>query len=812
MTKFDIRRKAYVKKLVVSILCVMCCVFAVALMSGCNDGSAHVHSFTQKSTDDEYLKSSANSSGKAVYYYSCECGERGAETFEVDTELSKQEHFVILFANDEVVLTGLKGNCDEDDLKIPAGVTSIDKSAFEGYTTLKSIKIPESVTNIGESAFKGCTNLEEVFWNAKNCVMAGSEAAPIFEGCGITSISIGENTRRIPAYAFLGCANVESITLPQNITTIGDSAFKGCSGLKTVNWDSEYCVTAGKKDHTIFENCTNLTSVEFKPYVDVIPAYAFYNCNLLTKVVIPEDTTSIGNYAFYGCSKISSLELSSKLLTVGDYAFAGCSAITSLNFQKDVKEICEGAFSDCSAITSISMQNKIESLGDSAFSGCSQIKEITLPESLTSIGGSAFKNCTSLSKITMPKTASYLGGGAFDGCSAITGLTVPEGISYIYALTFNGCSKLETITLPKSLKKIDGLILSKNFDGCDVLANIYYTGNVDEWSQIDGLNWLLNSGLHQNFCEKTLYIDNMAINEIEFKNITSIKNYAFAGLKQLKKVTLGKSVTHVGENAFENCSNLTNFTITESLLSVGESALDGCNITFNTDKYNRGSYLGVPGNQYYLLLKANSQIDDYYVNEDTVIISDYAFHYSKIERITFTGNVKRIGDNAFACSFELSTVNLHKARALEYIGNSAFDSCISLGSIILPDSVKYLGEKAFKNCERLTSITLSKSLKSIENNTFELCGWLNEIKIPEGVERIGDSAFLNCVSFRSVELPLSLKSIGDYAFYVDKLLGNRVILQLRYNGTYEQWQKVEHQQNSLGNISRGYCTRLTTKD
>ncbi len=98
------------------------------------------------------------------------------------------------------------------------------------------------------------------------------------------------------------------------------------------------------------------------------------------------------------------------------------------------------------------------------------------------------------------------------------------------------------------------------------------------------------------------------------------------------------------------------------------------------------------------------------------------------------------------------------------IGNSAFAVCTSLTSITIPDSVTSIGAQAFYNCASLTSITIPDSVTSIDDYAFYNCTSLTFITIPDSVTSIGNHAFYNCTSLASITIPDSVTSIDDYAF------------------------------------------------
>ena len=113
----------------------------------------------------------------------------------------------------------------------------------------------------------------------------------------INCIYIGNGVTSIGDYAFSGCSNLTSITIPASVTSIGGEAFGGCSSLTTI---------------TIPESVTRIGN------------QAFYDCRSLTSITIPESVTRIGNQAFYYCSSLTSITIPEGVTSIGSYAFGYC--------------------------------------------------------------------------------------------------------------------------------------------------------------------------------------------------------------------------------------------------------------------------------------------------------------------------------------------------------------------------------------------------------------------------------------------------------------------------------------------------------
>ena len=160
--------------------------------------------------------------------------------------------------------------------------------------------------------------------------------------------------------------------------------------------------------------------ITFNNNITSIGTSAFSGCSSLTSITIPDGVTSIGSRAFSDCSSLTSITIPEGVTSIGDSAFWYCSSLTSITIPDGVTSIGNSAFSGCSSLTSITIPDGVTSIGDYTFYGCSKLTSITIPEGVTSIGDHAFKGCYSLTSITIPEGVTSIGISAFFGCSKLT--------------------------------------------------------------------------------------------------------------------------------------------------------------------------------------------------------------------------------------------------------------------------------------------------------------------------------------------------------------------------------------------------------
>ena len=328
---------------------------------------------------------------------------------------------------------------DLKSVTIPEGVTSINRGAFFRCYALTNVTIPSSVTNIGRTPFWYCTGITSitvaagnpVYHSAGNCLIE-TASKTLIAGCNSSVIPTDGSVTSIDYGAFDGYSKLTNITIPAEVTVIG-GAFSGCSGLEsiTVEKGNKYYHSAGNclietasktliagcnssvipTDGSItsigngaFDGCSGLTSITIPSSVTSIGRSAFYECSSLTSVTIPSSVTSIGDYAFRECSSLTSITIPSSVTSIGDYAFYNCSNLTSITIPNTMTNIGEGAFENCTSLISITIPDSVTSIGDFAFWGCRSLTSITIPNGVTSIGDYAFRYCYNLKTITFKGT------------------------------------------------------------------------------------------------------------------------------------------------------------------------------------------------------------------------------------------------------------------------------------------------------------------------------------------------------------------------------------------------------------------------
>ena len=288
------------------------------------------------------------------------------------------------------------------EVTIPNAVTEIGFRAFSGCTGLTEVTIPNAVTHIGDGVFAYCTGLKKVIWNARNVqnFLHNYSTYPFLSCKQLTDFVFGEEVEHIPALLCCELASLKNLVIGNSVTSIGISAFDGCSGLTEVIWNARNVQDFQDNSSRPFSGCDRLTDFVFGEEVEHIPDYLCYQLTSLNTIVIPNSVTSIGTNAFSFCSGLKTVTIPNSVTDIGDEAFYYCTGLTEVTIPNSVTSIGSGTFEDCSGLKTVTIPNSVTDIGDEAFYYCTGLKTVTIGNSVKSIGDKAFYHCSSLEHVT----------------------------------------------------------------------------------------------------------------------------------------------------------------------------------------------------------------------------------------------------------------------------------------------------------------------------------------------------------------------------------------------------------------------------
>lgn len=577
-----------------------------------------------------------------------------------------------------------------------------------------------------------------------------------YEGKTYNVTSIGE-------CAFRTCSGLTSITIPCSVTSIGDYAFLSCSSLSSIT--IPYSVT--EIGHHGIDDCPRLTSVN----ISVIDLAAFCNNNIvyylnsvigklirlidnegkeIKDYIIPSGVTSIRNHAFYGCTGLTSITIPNSVTSIGEEAFSDCTGLNSVTISGSVTEIGNRAFLNCTGLTSVNISvtdlatfcnNKIVYYLNSAIgkpirlidAEGKEIKEYIIPNSVTEIGDRAFYSCSSLTSITIPNSVTSIGYSAFEGCSSLNNVNIPNSVLSISGRTFSGCTSLTRIIIGNSVTSI----------GSEAFYNTYLKSVTIGAGVLTIGNGAFGYG-NDNIPIKVIWLTNTPPNG--YYNAVGIVNY-------------------VANDSYSYLNNKMIYPFLSSLFEVdgvkyvpvspSERTCDAIDCAYNesTVKINIGKAVSYKGVQ-----MSVKNVNQYVCCENP---------YIKDVDLSFDGN---LSNYAFKGCSGMKTVTLGKK--ITSIGQGAFSECKQLQNIVIPDAVMSLGSNAFQNCTSMTSVNIGTGIKTINEYTFANCTSMTDIQIPHSVTEIQDNVFSGCKSLKTVimddqETELKLGSNGGSPLFAD---------------------------------------------
>lgn len=650
-------------------------------------------------------------------------------------------------------------------------ITKILDSAFYGNKTAQKITIPESVVFIGEYTFY---NLSEsyVYNEYGQGKYIGSTNNPYYyfvapKDKNATEITLHDDTAIVGSYAFAECENIKTVTIGNNVISMGYAVFGKDSKVENItipfigeNGKTEYNAHFGY----IFGARTTGGNISYVPRT------------------LKEVTINGGSYvehnAMYGVDMIESLTLPFLGESADDtetnylsYIFGGTSYEDNIIPQTLTKvgvlggEIGYGAFYKCVRIEEIVLHN-IEYIREYAFSECTSLVHLELPDSIVNVAATAFYSCSKL-PYNQYDNARYLGNSKNPYLVLVDLISSTDYISSCVihsetrvikdsAFANSDIYTFGVLNIPSSVRHIG----EKAFYNCG-----FYYVNLPQNLQTIGASAFEN-------CK---YLQSVYI----YKNVSQMGYRAFYGCTKLSEVGFeeGSALESIAAYTFYQCKALNYLPVPEGVVSIGAYAFDrnsynSAAVAFpSTLRYIGQRVFGTSDYASHVTIRYNGSENDWYQNV-----------FKDTNNDLYDTTVNFLIDNSEYSGFLFATNGDGTCNVRGYQGQVP-DCLVIPEKSPIGESVVGIGYESFHNCSNIISVILPSTLITIGQLAFEKCSNIISIDIPNGVCTIESGAFAYCSSLESVDIPSGCV-ITSGAFYgcnnLIKEYGNA-----KYVGSYE---------------------------
>lgn len=234
----------------------------------------------------------------------------------------------------------------------------------------------------------------------------------------ITTINIPDNITSIGASAFSGCTSITSVNISNNVTIIGSKAFMNCKSLSSIKLpeNTSYTIMAS----SLLDGCSNLQSIEIPKYINTISINALANCNF-ESLYIPSNVKYIGGGAFANSYNLKSITISEGVESIG-YQFVRGAPIEEIIIPNSTITLETTCLHYCPNLKKITIGKGVTKIPQKMLYATGDVEEITIKGNITEIGSSAFANVRSLKKLDMNwKNITKIESKAFFNCPNLTG-------------------------------------------------------------------------------------------------------------------------------------------------------------------------------------------------------------------------------------------------------------------------------------------------------------------------------------------------------------------------------------------------------